>query len=117
MKVFELEELPADAAEGFKHKEWKDRERPGRRMSIQVAPDDCTGCGVCVDVCPAKDKTELRHKAINMEPVAAHRDLEREHWDYFQSLPLLGRDVLPHDTIKGSQVLEPLLLHRESLPM
>ena len=48
------------------------------RLTIQVAPDDCTGCGVCVDVCPAKSKTDTSHKAINMEPVADHRDVERE---------------------------------------
>ena len=63
---------------------------------------------MCVDVCPAKSKTEVRHKAINMEPVLAHRDLERRRWDYFQSIPPLDRDLLPHDTVKGSQVLEPL---------
>ena len=46
-------------------------------MTIQVAPDDCTGCGVCVDVCPAKDKSNVSHKAINMEPYSAHASLER----------------------------------------
>ena len=107
MKVF-----PSSAVEGapadFQHKEFKSRDLLDHRLTIQVAPDDCTGCGVCVDVCPAKSKTDVSHKAINMEPVAAHRDLERDHWDYFQTIPLLGRDVLAHDTIKGSQVLEPL---------
>ena len=78
------------------------------RLTIQVAPDDCTGCGVCVEVCPAKDKTEIRHKAINMEPVELYRDLERPRWDFFQSIAPLDRSLLPHDTVKGSQVLEPL---------
>ena len=76
MKVF-----PAAAVEGapadFLHKEFKSRDLPGHRLTIQVAPDDCTGCGVCVDVCPAKSKTDVSHKAINMEPVAEHRDVER----------------------------------------
>ena len=107
MKVF-----PSSAVEGaptdFQHKEFKSRDLLDHRLTIQVAPDDCTGCGVCVDVCPAKSKTDVSHKAINMEPVAAHRDLEREHWEYFQTHPAAGRDVLPHDSIKGSQVLEPL---------
>ena len=65
MKVFEPE-AAAGAPEGFKHKEWKDRDRPGRWMTIQVAPDDCTGCGICVDVCPARSKEEVKHKSIDM---------------------------------------------------
>ncbi|HEY6570971.1 MAG TPA: pyruvate:ferredoxin (flavodoxin) oxidoreductase, partial [Candidatus Limnocylindrales bacterium] len=107
MKVF-----PASAVEGapssFLHKEFRSRELPGHRLTIQVAPDDCTGCGVCVDVCPARSKTDTSHKAIEMAPAAAHRDLERERWDVFRSIPALDRGLLPHDTIKGSQVLEPL---------
>ena len=63
---------------------------------------------MCVDVCPAKSKTEIGHKAINMEPVAAHRDVERRRWDHFLTIPHLDRDLLPHDSVKGSQVLEPL---------
>ena len=107
MKVFptaSVEAAPVD----FLHKEFRSRELPDHRLTIQVAPDDCTGCGVCVDVCPAKSKTDSSHKAINMEPVAEHRDVERERWDFFQSIPRLDRDALPHDTVKGSQVLEPL---------
>ena len=107
MKVFptaSLEAAPAD----FLHKEFRSRELPEHRLTIQVAPDDCTGCGVCVDVCPAKSKTDSSHKAINMEPVAEHRDVERERWDFFQTIPRLDRDLLPHDTVKGTQVLEPL---------
>ena len=107
MKVFptaSVEAAPVD----FLHKEFRSRELPEHRLTIQVAPDDCTGCGVCVDVCPAKSKTDSSHKAINMEPVAEHRDVERERWDFFQSIPRLDRDALPHDTVKGSQVLEPL---------
>jgi pyruvate-ferredoxin/flavodoxin oxidoreductase len=107
MKVFPTAAV-ANAPANFLHKEFKSRDLPDHRLTIQVAPDDCTGCGVCVDVCPAKSKTDVSHKAINMEPIAAHRDLERERWDTFQAIPLLGRDVLPHDSVKGSQVLEPL---------
>ena len=107
MKVFPMsavEGAPAD----FLHKEFKSREVIDHRLTIQVAPDDCTGCGVCVDVCPAKDKTEVRHKAINMEPVAEHLDLERRRWDVFSAIAPLDRSLIPHDTVKGSQVLEPL---------
>ena len=107
MKVFP-ESAVADAPASFIHKEFKSRELPGHRLTIQVAPDDCTGCGVCVDVCPAKSKTEVRHKAINMEPVLEHRDVERERWDFFQSIPRLDSDLVSADTVKGSQLLEPL---------
>jgi len=107
MKVFPTDAV-ALAPDGFKSKEFRSRDLLDHRLTIQVAPDDCTGCGVCVEVCPAKDKTEVRHKAINMEPVELHRDVERPHWDFFQSIPPLDRSLLAHDTVKGSQVLEPL---------
>jgi len=107
MKVFPT--AAVDTAPGdFLHKEFKSRDLLNHRLTIQVAPDDCTGCGVCVDVCPAKSKTDTSHKAINMEPVADHRDVERGRWDFFQSIPLLDRGLIPHDSVKGSQVLEPL---------
>ena len=107
MKVFPTSAL-ADAPADFQSKEFRSNELLNHRLTIQVAPDDCTGCGVCVDVCPAKSKTEIRHKAINMEPVEVHRDIERPRWEFFQSIPPLDRGLLPHDTVKGSQVLEPL---------
>ncbi len=107
MKVFptaDIESAPAD----FLHKEFRSHDLPEHRLTIQVAPDDCTGCGVCVDVCPAKSKTDTSHKAINMEPIALHRDVERGRWDFFQSIAPLDRSLIPHDSVKGSQVLEPL---------
>ncbi len=107
MKVFP-ESAVADAPPTFLSKDFKSRDLPNHRLTIQVAPDDCTGCGVCVDVCPAKSKTELRHKAINMAPVEVHREIERPRWDFFQSIAPLDRGLLPHDTVKGSQALEPL---------
>ena len=107
MKVFPTSAVEAAPA-NFLHKEFRSRELAEHRLTIQVAPDDCTGCGVCVDVCPAKSKTDTSHKAINMAPIAAHQDVERVRWDFFQSIPRLDRNLLPHDTVKGSQVLEPL---------
>jgi pyruvate-ferredoxin/flavodoxin oxidoreductase len=107
MKVYEADALDG-APEHFLSKDFRSKDLAGHRITIQVAPDDCTGCGVCVDVCPAKSKTEVRHKAINMEPMPAHRDVERERWDHFLSIPELDRSLLPHDNAKGSQVLEPL---------
>ena len=107
MKVFPADAV-AGAPAGYQSKEFKARELVDHRITIQVAPDDCTGCGICVDVCPAKSKTEVRHKSINMAPAADYRDVERPHWEFFQSIPPLDRTLLPHDTVKGSQVLEPL---------
>jgi pyruvate-ferredoxin/flavodoxin oxidoreductase len=107
MKVYD----PA-AAQGapstFQHKEWKDRERPGMWMTIQVAPDDCTGCGVCVDVCPARSKEVAKHKAINMEPKLEHLEVERANFAYFLQIPPVDRRQVKVASIKGSQMLEPL---------
>ena len=107
MKVYPASQLDGAAAD-FPSKEFKSRDLPDHLITIQVAPDDCTGCGVCVDVCPARDKTEVKHKAIDLAPYLEHRDLERKRWDHFLSIPQLDRDLIPRDTIKGSQVLEPL---------
>jgi pyruvate-ferredoxin/flavodoxin oxidoreductase len=107
MKVFAPEAV-AGAPEGFPHKVFRSKDLPGYRLTIQVAPDDCTGCGVCVDVCPAKSKTDPSHKSLDLRPALEHRDRERVRWDFFQEIPPLDRNLLPHDTIKGSQVLEPL---------
>ncbi len=107
MKVYDPETLDG-APETFKHKEWKDRDRPGMWMTIQVAPDDCTGCGVCVDVCPARSKTEVKHKSIDMLPKEEHLDAERGNWEHFLSLPDPDRRDIRVDTVKGSQQLRPL---------
>jgi len=107
MKVYEPTAL-LGAPEGFKSKDYRSKDLAGHLVTIQVAPDDCTGCGVCVEVCPAKSKTEARHKAINMEYAMDHRDSERPNWDFFLSIPELDRSLLPHDTVKGSQALQPL---------
>jgi pyruvate-ferredoxin/flavodoxin oxidoreductase len=107
MKVFEASEL--EGAPGtFKHREWKDRERPGLRMTIQVAPDDCTGCGVCVDICPARSKEVAKHKSIDMEPKLPHLEEERAGWAFFQKIPTPGRREVKLETIKGSQQIDPL---------
>jgi len=74
---------------------------------VQVAPEDCTGCGLCVAVCPAKDKTNPQHKSLNMSPMEAHREVERENFDFFLQLPPFDRSRLRMD-VKGSQFLEPL---------
>jgi pyruvate-ferredoxin/flavodoxin oxidoreductase len=107
MKVFEPSALDG-APVTFQHREWKDREHPGLRMTIQVAPDDCTGCGVCVDICPAKSKEVVKHKSIDMEPKLPHLDEERANYAFFERIPTPERRDVRLDTIKGSQQIEPL---------
>jgi pyruvate-ferredoxin/flavodoxin oxidoreductase len=107
MKIFQDGTLKGEPT-SFASKPWKDKELPNHRLTIQVAPDDCTGCGVCVDVCPAKSKEVVRHKAINMEPLPPHLDRERANFDYFLSILPLDRTKAKIDVVKGSQLLEPL---------
>jgi len=106
-KVYEESTL-AGAPDTFKSTAYKAAEYKGKMFTIQVAPEDCTGCNLCVNVCPAKDRTNPKHKAINMEPQAPLRDAERSNYDFFLNLPELDRaDVVRLDH-KGSQFLEPL---------
>ncbi len=107
MKAYEPERLRG-APEGFPSKPWSGKDLPGRRMTIQVAPDDCTGCGMCVDVCPARSKEVAKHKAIDMLPRGEHLARERERFRFFLGLPEIDRRSVERDTLKGSQLLEPL---------
>jgi pyruvate-ferredoxin/flavodoxin oxidoreductase len=102
------QEAVAGGPEGFLSLPWKGKELPNHLMTIQVAPEDCTGCGVCVDVCPAKSKSVVKHKAINMEPKLEHLERERANFEFFLELPELDRTQTNFDTVKGSQLLEPL---------
>jgi pyruvate-ferredoxin/flavodoxin oxidoreductase len=106
-KVFGPEALEG-APDGFASKDFRSRDLPGMKLTVQVAPDDCTGCGVCVEVCPAHSKEEVKHKAINMTPVDQFLERERERWDFFLELPELDRDAIDPDTVKGSQLRQPL---------
>jgi len=106
-KVYPEAELKR-APEGFDSLEWKNKETPGYRLTIQVAPDDCTGCGICVDVCPARSKEVVKHKAINMTPKNEHLDRERSNFDFFLNVPEMDRRLVRLDTIKGSQLAQPL---------
>ncbi|HSN43243.1 MAG TPA: pyruvate:ferredoxin (flavodoxin) oxidoreductase, partial [Propionibacteriaceae bacterium] len=102
---------PADlesAPEGFRHKEYKDRQFPGRRLIVQVAPDDCTGCGICVDICPAVSKSDPAHKSLNMSPAREHREAERAGFDFFLGLPEVDRTQVKHAQVKGVAQLQPL---------
>ena len=106
-KVYDGERL-ADAPPTFKSTKPKWREFESQRYTLQVSPEDCTGCRLCVEVCPAKSKSEVKHKAINMEAQAPLRESENANWDFFLNIPDANRDVLRHNLVKDVQLLEPL---------
>jgi pyruvate-ferredoxin/flavodoxin oxidoreductase len=85
---------------------WRGMEE--ERYTLQVAPEDCTGCAVCVDVCPVKNKSDASKKAINMAPQEPLRVPERENWDFFLGLPEVDRAKLSHSQVKDIQLLQPL---------
>ena len=106
-KVFEPSRL-ADAPAGFVSKVYKSKDLPGMNFAVQVSPDDCTGCGVCVETCPAKSKTVEGHKSIDMLPYAEHVEKERANWAFFEQLPELDPATLPANTVKEVQLRQPL---------
>jgi pyruvate-ferredoxin/flavodoxin oxidoreductase len=84
------------------------REFPNMKYSLQVAPEDCTGCELCVQICPVKSKSEVKHKAINMAPQEPLREPERANWEYFQKIPDPSRQTVNPAVIKDTQLLQPL---------
>jgi pyruvate-ferredoxin/flavodoxin oxidoreductase len=100
--------LLEDAPEAFKHAKARYKEFPGFEYSLQVAPEDCTGCKLCVEVCPVKDKSQAGRKAINMTEQAPIREIEKGNWEFFLGLPETDRTAMNFTTIKNSQLLEPL---------
>ncbi|HET6962425.1 MAG TPA: 4Fe-4S dicluster domain-containing protein, partial [Terriglobia bacterium] len=107
MKVYDPKFL-TEAPPTFKSMDYKGQEFDGMKLTIQTAPEDCTGCGICVHVCPAKSKTETRIKALNMLPQPPLRQPERENYSFFLDIPEYDRRDVKVATIKGSQVLQPL---------
>ena len=106
-KVYEpvlLDRAPA----GFKRAQARFKEFKDMAYTLQVAPEDCTGCGICVEACPVKNKTEIKLKAINMQPQAPLREAERVNWEFFQTLPEVDRTAVPVNSVKYSQLLTPL---------
>jgi pyruvate-ferredoxin/flavodoxin oxidoreductase len=97
-----------DAPSSFKSCDAKDREWQGLKYTIQVAPEDCTGCAICVDVCPAKNKSETRLKAINMQPQPPLRQQERDNWNFYLGIPEMPRQFLKNASIRQQQAQEPL---------
>jgi len=106
-KVYEkpaLENAPAT----FKSMDSKFKEFPGMAYTVQVAPEDCTGCTLCVEACPVKDKEDPTRRAINMAPQVPLREAEAKNWDFFFKLPEVDRTAFNPSTIKNSQLLQPL---------
>ena len=105
-KVF-APELAGSAPPTFKTMDYKAAEFRGQKYVIQVAPEDCTGCNLCVETCPAKDKANPRHKSLEMAPQAPLLEAERENYRFFLELPEPDRTAVRAD-VKGSQFLQPL---------
>jgi pyruvate-ferredoxin/flavodoxin oxidoreductase len=85
---------------------WKDMK--DRKYTLQVAPEDCTGCTLCVQVCPAKSKSEVKHRAINMVSQLPLREPEAANWEFFLKIPETDRKVLSMSQVKDVQLLQPL---------
>jgi pyruvate-ferredoxin/flavodoxin oxidoreductase len=107
VKTFDPAELD-DAPDGFQSRDYRGKEFKGMKYTVQVAPDDCTGCHLCVMVCPAKNRKEPRLKAINMRPRIEHLQQERANWDAFVDLPEPPVEKIVRLDAKGSQFHEPL---------
>jgi pyruvate-ferredoxin/flavodoxin oxidoreductase len=106
-KVYDESEL-SSVPSTFKWTAYRGNDHKGKQFTIQVAPEDCTGCNLCVNVCPAKDRTNPKHKAIDMHPQAPLRDNERVNYDFFLNLPEVDRTAMTKFDHKTSQFLEPL---------
>ena len=106
-KVYEEKHL-ADAPATFKSTTARWKEFKDMKYTLQVAPEDCTGCELCVEVCPAKNKSEVRLKAINMAPQLPLREPEAKNWDFFRSLPDIDRMTLSVTAVKDVQLFAPL---------
>jgi len=107
-KVYD-EKLLANAPATFKHMPSKFKEfSEGMAYTVQVSAEDCTGCTLCVEVCPAKDKTQVGRKALNMAPQPPLREQEAENWKFFLSIPDIDRKLINPSTIKNAQLLRPL---------
>jgi pyruvate-ferredoxin/flavodoxin oxidoreductase len=100
--------VTADAPDTFKEVPFRSSEFPGRQYTLQVATDDCTGCSLCAQVCPAKDKTNPRHKALDMVTQGPTIEADRANWNYFLQIPDPDRIPLRLD-VKGTQFMRPLI--------
>lgn len=101
-------DLLTDAPENFKSADTKIKEFQGQKFTLQISPEDCTGCGLCVETCPAKNKQEPGKKAINMVPVDKIQKQEKKNWQFFESIPLVEREKLQFSRIRDLQFAQPL---------
>lgn len=101
-------DLLTDAPQFFKFAESKIKQFSGQKFTLQISPDDCTGCGLCVEACPAKNKQEPTKKAINMVPVDKIRKQEKINWNFFDNIPFVDRDKLKLSRIRDLQFTQPL---------
>lgn len=99
-----LEKAPSE----FRSADYKTQDFSGQKYIIQVAPEDCTGCTLCTQVCPAKSKADISHKALNMVPIEKNLEKEIKNFDYFLSLPEVDRSKLKMNQIKSVSLLRPL---------
>ncbi|MEH2363351.1 pyruvate:ferredoxin (flavodoxin) oxidoreductase [Nostoc sp.] len=106
-KAYQAAEL-VNAPGTFKSTGAKDKDFANQKFTIQVAPEDCTGCTICVNICPAKDKSQPLRKAINMAQQLPLQEQERKNWDFFLSLPNPDRRSLKLNQIRQQQLQEPL---------
>ena len=106
-KVYDPSHL-ASAPDTFVAVDARFKEFPGMKYTLQVSPEDCTGCSLCVEACPVKDKTQVGRKAINMADQPPIRERENANWSYFLTLPEVDRTNLNLAAVKNSQLLEPL---------
>ena len=106
-KVYDKSSL-VGAPESFQSMDYKGTDYKGKSLTIQVAPEDCTGCNLCVMVCPGKDKTNPKHKAINMMPAGEHAPREKPNFAFFLDIPELDRTSLARVDVKSTQFLQPL---------
>ena len=106
-KAYDATFLPG-APSSFKSAEARLPEWKELKYTLQVAVEDCTGCGICVDVCPARNKSEARLKAINMQPQLPLREAERANWNFFLSIPEMDRRQVSTDHVRKMQVQQPL---------
>jgi pyruvate-ferredoxin/flavodoxin oxidoreductase len=106
-KVYEPAAL-VGAPATFKSTDSRNPDFKGWKFTLQVAAEDCTGCTLCVDICPAKNKTETKLKAINMRPQAPLRLPERDNWNFFLALPELDRRKVKTTQLRQQQLLRPL---------
>lgn len=112
--VIRAKAVTSDAFEkapgSFKHTKARWRELPDHEYTLQVSLDDCTGCSICVEVCPVKDKTNASRKALNMEPKLDIKESERQNWEFFLDLPSLKIKEHPEfqfNKTKETQLLDP----------